>query len=714
MKSKIATATLVVLVCLMLAFAGTALAEDAPEAGWSGILMPKLLFFDYSGGPGDDRNHFLERYQLRDGLVGDDRSGLDLDLDLNLIYSRGSRHLFTLERRGEGRYNNFTLGRFNAEKVAVSAYFSRYGSATGGIDYLYSPNQVPGGTDPSYNTPPQTASGYFARFNDDSSRSAYTSDRKAFGAGVGLKPALLGGVAAVDLRYDGYQRDGNRFSPWVAGGGDFAGPQLQLQRWRGYDQSIDENMGKVSLGLTLSPGGLFQLAYAGAIEKFDNQARTLTIGDFASLLPPGNTVAGTNGTKPLHFVPDSKLTTHGLRLSKSFGNSVIAAGYGISLLEQESFTERQRAANYDTGEISSDNAFLTFNSRLSKTAALEAHVKYFSRDNDSTFPAPGLISDVEDQELAVRINDLETFEYGVSAAFRPAGWKSSLSAGWKREDTSRDLTFHVSPGITAQRSLYSEDSLSDEIYLKFVSRPSQGLTLRVTPSYLWADRTGLIVEPEESLNLKTLVSYVTPRGTMVSGYYNYKDEQNTNKSYTNAVAPTGVDGASVDQDVDQTLHSAGAALSLTPAAGASLSLGVDWIQNDFESFYFSTNRRRFENPAGGITFTRRDRSQYKIDTLSASLGGDWRPRESLTLNGGYTYARSEGDVGSGLVARELASTTDGTIDTTLHTLLFGASFEPKKGLGLWAQYLFEDYENDSYDLVSGSLHTITVGFAFKL
>ena len=40
------------------------------------------------------------------------------------------------------------------------------------------------------------------------------------------------------------------------------------------------------------------------------------------------------------------------------------------------------------------------------------------------------------------------------------------------------------------------------------------------------------------------------------------------------------------------------------------------MQSDFESFYFSTNRRRFENPTGGITFTTRDRSQYKIDTLS--------------------------------------------------------------------------------------------------
>lgn len=713
MRFKITAATLG-LACLLLPFTGAIHAQGAPEAGWTGDLTPKLLYFDYAGGPGEGWNHFLERYQVRDGVSGDQRSGLDLDLDLDLTYSKGARDLFTLDRRGDGQYNNFTLGRFNAENVAVSGYYRRYRSATGGLDFLYSPNQAPGGTDPSYNSPSQTNSGYVARFNDDSDRTAYTSDRTNFGVGVQLKPALLGDIASIALNYEGYQRDGNRFAPWIAGGSDFTGPQVQLQRWRGFDQPIDESVGKVALDFTLSPGGTFNLAYAGAIEEFDNQARSFTIGDFASALPPTNAVGGTNGTKPLHFAPDSKLSTHQLRLSKSFGKSAIAAGYGMSLLEQDSFTQRQGAAGYSTGEIAGQNGFFNFTSRLTNSTTLEAHLKYTSRDNDSTFPATGLISATADQQLGVRINSLEGFEYAVEAAFRPVGGRTSWTAGWKREDISRDLTFHVSPGITAQRSLYSEDSLSDEIYLKFVSRPGQGWTVRITPSYLQADETGLITEPEESFNLKTFASYVTPGGTMLSAYYNYKDEQNSNKSYTNAVAPTGADGARVGQDVAQTLSSAGASLSLTPAAGASLSLGLDWMQSDFESFYFSTNRRRFENPTGGITFATRDRSQYKIDTLSLSLGGEWQAMESLTLSGGYTYATSDGDVASGLIAQELGSTIDGSVDTTLQSLLLDGRYDVTAGFGLWLQYLYEDYEDGSYDLISGSLQTITVGFGFKL
>lgn len=704
-----------ILACLFGLVAGPALgAEAAAPAGWSGVITPKFFLFDYSGGAGVDRIHFLERYQVRDGLAGDDRSGIDLDLDLDLSYSNDAREIFALERRTEGRDNHGARGRFNAEKLAISGYYSRYRSATGGIDFLYSPGQAPGGTDPSYNTPPQTGSGYFARFNDDSGRTAYTVDRTAFGATARLKPSLLGDVASVDLSYDGYQRDGSRLAPWVAGGSDLAGPQVQLQRWRGYAQPVDETMGRLALSFTLSPGGLFQLAYDGAVEEFDSQARAFTIGDFAAFLPAGNTVAGTNGTKPLHFVPDSTLTTHGLRLSKSFGRSAVAAGYGVSLLEQDSFTQRQSDAGYDTGEVATQNAFLNFNSRLSRSVVLEGYLKHLSRDNDSTFPAPGLLSATEAERLGVRIDRLETVAYGLATNIRPAGRNSTVTAGWKREDTSRDLTFHASPGITPQRSLYREDSLSDEVYLKLVARPSKGLTVRVTPSYLWAEKTGLVVEPEESINLKTLLSYVTPGGMLVSGYYNYTDQQNTNNSFTNAVAPAGNDGASVDQDAAKTLHATGASLSLTPAAGASVALGFDWIQSDFESFYFSTNRRRFENPASGIAFSVRDRSRYKIDTLLLSLGGDWLPRPELELSAGYTYSQSQGDVGSGLVARELATTVDSTIDNALHSILLGVRYQSKRGTGIWAQYLFDDYRDGAYDVLSGSLHTLTVGFAFKL
>ena len=99
MRSKI-TAAVFGLACLTLPFASATFAQETSDAGWTGDLTPKLLYFDYSGGPGEGWNHFLERYQVRDGVSGDQRSGLDIDLDLDLTYSKGSRDLFTLDRRG--------------------------------------------------------------------------------------------------------------------------------------------------------------------------------------------------------------------------------------------------------------------------------------------------------------------------------------------------------------------------------------------------------------------------------------------------------------------------------------------------------------------------------------------------------------------------------------------------------------------------------------
>jgi hypothetical protein len=705
MKTKTgATLIFASLVCLL---AGPNLAaDDASEDGLSGVITPKLFLLDRSS---DDQPRFLERYRIREGLGGEDAY---LDLDLNLTYE-ASRGVFTLEHTGEGTYSRRGDARFNTDSVSIFGNYSRYRSAIGSIGFLFSPGQAPGGTDPSYNTPPQTGSGYFAHFNDDSGRSIYEIDRTAYVAGVRLKPSLLGDLAAVELRYDGYTRDGHRFAPWMAGGSDFTGPQVQLQRWRGFDQPVDETMNDLSLNVTFSPGGRFQLAYDGSVERFDNHARSFTIGDFAALLPPENGVGGTNGTKPVHFVPDSTLANHALRFSKSFAGTSVAVGYAMSVLEQDSFTQRQADAAFN-GEISSENAYVQLNSRLSTAVTVEGSLKYRNRDNDSTFPAPGLLSPTEGERLGVRINSIESLEYGLSAIFRHTKSKSTVTAGWKREDSNRDLTFHASPGITSQRSLYSEDSLSDELFLTFVSRPRTGLTMRFTPSYIRADETALVTEPEEAVSLKALVSYVAPGGTMVSGYYNYKNEQNARQSFTNAVSPTGADGASIHQDTDRTLNSGGAMLTLAPGADLNFSLGLDWLQNDFDSYFFSSNRRRFENPTGGITFSIRDRPNYNVDTVSLSLNGQWQARETLVVNGGYTHAKSDGDVARGLIGNELASTVDGTIDNTLNSILVGVTHQPRDRFGVWGQLLYDRYSDDAYDVLSDDLFTVIVGFSFKL
>ncbi|MBU1396110.1 MAG: MtrB/PioB family outer membrane beta-barrel protein, partial [Gammaproteobacteria bacterium] len=479
----------------------------------------------------------------------------------------------------------------------------------------------------------------------------------------------------------------------------------------------EEKMNKLSVNLTASPGGLFQLSYDGSYETFDNHARNYLMGDFAANF--GGFFNAASANKDLHFVPDSTLMTHAIRLSKAYGATTVAAGYGMSRLEQDSFTIRQTLAGYTTGEVSTDNAFLNVNHRVSPALGLEGYIKYANRDNDSTFPAPGLISATEDQTLGVRINSVESFSYGLSATMRALPLKSSLTGGWKREDIDRDLTWtdtSLESGIAPQRSLYREETVSDEVYLKWIARPMPGVSLRITPSYLWADKTGLVTEPEESLNLKAAVSYAAADGMQVNGYYNYKHRQNGNNTFTNALANDGL-GTAQAQEMDNTFHSAGASLNLTPAEQISASVSLDWTQNDFESYFFSTARRRYEIGSlntNVLNFLIRDTSTYKVDTWSLSFNGDWQASDRLKLNAGYTYSMSEGDVASGLIATELAGTIDGRIDNTLHSFILGANYGLKKNTTLRAGYMYDNYDDSVYDALSGGVHTLMAGVSFAL
>ena len=52
--------------------------------------------------------------------------------------------------------------------------------------------------------------------------------------------------------------------------------------------------------------------------------------------------------------------------------------------------------------------------------------------------------------------------------------------------------------------------------------------------------------------------------------------------------------------------------------------------------------------------------------------------DNLTLSGGYTYATSDGDVASGLIAQELGSTIDGSVDTTLQSLLLDGRYDSRR------------------------------------
>jgi hypothetical protein len=540
MKMKANTPIKYVLPCMTVLALAMAQAHAAESTGTivSGEITPKLYFFDYSGGPGAGLTPYLQSYSGQESWSGDREDGFygDLDLDLKIGDS------LQLERKGFGLDNHRGSIKGGNESVGFKGYYSHYRSNTGGVDYVNRPGTVDNPTDPLYTA---ASTGMLSNFNDDSPAAVdYHTERTAYGVGVKFKPGLLGKGTSLSVNFDGYNRDGNKFATWVAGNGDFAdGPTAgsrAFERWRGYEKPVDENMGRMSLNFTAAPAGLFQFAYDGSYEKFNNKARTALIGDFESALNNGVTV--NNPDTPLHFIPDSTLTSHAVRLSKTFGATAIAAGYGMSTLKQDSFLDEVSPdfsiAGRFVGEIGTQNAFLNVNHRVSPSMGVEGFVKYYNRDNDSSTEAEGLDRDVVD-EWGVRIANIESLNYGLSASFRGLPVKSSLAAGWKREDSDRVLQFNNEPGpIGAWPSIivYQDATVSDEVYLKWVARPMPGMTLRVTPSYIWADKTALVTLPEESLNLKTALSYAMTTGMQVNAYYNYKDKENGNSSFADTTS----------------------------------------------------------------------------------------------------------------------------------------------------------------------------------
>lgn len=684
----------------------------------SGEVTAKLFAFDYFKGTDSSRTQFLERYNYQKGISDDNRSGAYLDLDLDIVANNGQRDVFVLKRDSFGEYNQRNILKAASDLFGLSGYYTNFRSSSAGLGFLYSPGQIPsGGVDTSYGAASQT--GFVRQFNNDSlGQSIFKVDRQTYGIGIDLKPELLTNKLSASLAYDGYSRDGNRFATYVLGNGDLTGANAVKRplRWRGFDAPIDEKMNRYTFNLNGSPGG-FNLGYEGRIEKFES-SRNFTIGDFgAQITAQAGTVAPASlavARRPIQYAPDSTLISNNFRFAKNFGATSVAAGYGLSVLEQDSFSPQQQFVGYSTGKITTNSAYASVSSNIISGVGLDGFLRYNHRKNNSDFPVTGLITPTVTEGLDVRINKIEVLSYGASATLRPGLLKSTVTIGWKHEDKDRDLTWSKwgsgVVSINQAQTLYRNDSRMDEIYLKWVARPIQGVILRVTPSYALANNTGLVTEPEKAFNLKTQLSYTTSQSIQTSAYYNYKRAENSNNAFSSSAAG-GALGASVKQETEKTLQSAGVSVNIPISEWINTYASVSWMEDDFSSFFLRNDARRYDAPTAAINFLGIDQSNYKIDSYVVSLGGDWQVSDPLRLNAGYTWTQSKGSTASGYVGAQLAAgnSIDGVINNSVHTLSVGVDYELKKRLKLRGTYVYDYYTDNAYTALTGAYQSLMVG-----
>ena len=733
--------------CLTVFAAAISQAYAADEAGTliTGDVTSKLIYFNYSDGPGADSPQYLQAYGSESDWSGDANpdAGFYADIDLNVK----AGDFFTLERQGFGPDSHRGTVKGGNSDIGFSGYYGHYRSATGGLDYLNRPGTANNpvavvGTGAPWSDGYNPAGvGYMTMFNDDSDgETNYEIERTRWGTGVKFKPGLLGKGTSLSLNFDGYEREGNRFATYVFGNGDVdriaannaANNALQKQaRWRGYNMPVEENMDRFSLSFSANPGDMFQFAYDSSIERFNNQARTAVAEDFRSridtdIIELDPNVYGMN----MHFIPDSTLMTNSFRVSRTFGKTAIAVGYGMSRLEQDSFSSNQDVptSGYSEGKISTDNSFFNVNHRLTSSIGIEGFVKYANRENESSsgFAGADLLDPTVRDTWGVRIKDLESLNYGLAATFNGLPAKSSLTVGWKHEDKDRDLQYNTVPvdltsniGAWPTVVLLQDSSNSDEYYLRWNARPMKDMTLRVTPSWVRASETGYVTEAEESFNLKTALGYGLSKQTHLNAYYHYKDKKNDDQSFADTdklgavVGDVVLTGPSYQQKADDTFHAAGLSVNYSPSAWFNFSGSLDWAQNDFETYFFGTDRRRFEQV---IVFDQRGTSDYKSDTLSLSLNADYQPTDQLKLLVSYTLSDTSGDLNTTSTADPAISIdsvssyqVNDKIDNVLHSLAIGVDYELKNNMTLKGGYVYDRYEDKTFSNLNGSQHALMMG-----
>ncbi len=728
-----------------------AMAAADHNAELHGNIIPKLIYFDYAQGVDQSSTNFLERYNYLDQSFGNNRRhGVIADVDLSLVYASDERDLMVLEREGYGENNQRTRLRINSESVGFNAYSSIFQSATGGIDFRFNPNAVVGGTDQNYSAVAGNVgeSQHISQFNYDSIDTLYTVNRSETGASLMFKPVAFDKHGSVEVRYDSIVRAGNKMTnyvfPAVALSGGSGSTARELAQWRGYSQLIDEQSKRFTFNFALTPKELFRLNYEFSIDAFQNftapvsiatvsQWSGIQIGSGGGGVPFFNTSeAAGQPNVTLNFVADSTLITNSLNFSKQFSDTaVLSAGLSMARLKQDSYTSVQQISGYDDGKTGTDSGYLTGKFNLADITSIEAFARYSKRNNGSSYPVAGFYDPVSDTSyermVTPRINSIETRTVGLEVHPYQKILKTSLTAGLVHEDKDRNLTYGIDPVLVPELMLYRDRSSADEIYLKLISRPAKHWMIRLTPSYIDSNKTGMVTEPEHAGQIKSLVTYSRPdwKELVASAYYNYKNKKNSLHGYSSYDQYAGFSEPQT-QKVNSTSRSAGLNLNLVPREAVKINLGYAWNQMDLDAYYFTTNRVRFHylNPTSAtsappppgytiwpLDFLVLGNPDFKVDNHSVTAGAEWEG-DKLILSGNYVLNMSEGHNADGLTVQ--LPEPDGRVDNQLHSLSIGLEYPTQRDISLQAGYTFDYYRDYAYPAMSGKLHTIMMGLNFRM
>lgn len=676
--------------------------SSAPPS-WNGSFWPSLTFATFTGGPAEPASHSLERYGVQTGFGSDTRQSLWLDArDIAVVYHDGDRDLFTLNRRALARYNQRGDARLDNGQFRVTGAYRVFRQASGGFDHLYSPLKVAGGTDALYTG---GNVGYLGRFNDATIDPAFAVTRTSYGAGVQLKPAMFNQKATLGLTYRGLTRSGRSPETLVMGGGDVVGTDADRRaklRWHGYESTVDQTTNELTLNAAVRPVSGVNVEYELGYERFRNNAAATTFAQIAAGvgIPLAATAAeaGAAGAVALgaadkqpHFVADTNLVRQSVVASAGNRNLFVSTGAAWSQISQESFATSQVSAGYGQGEIGTTHLFVNLASQPSTRYGAEAYVRRSTIDRD-----------IDTFSLSTRTNAITQWTYGAEFDARSADGRLSVTPGWTRRTAERDLEFN---SIVQARTLYRADSESDEFFVRARWKLAPRVTLRVTPSFLRADKTALPTEPSKANKVNVALAYANATGAYaVSGYYTRRTRQNDTLSFT------GSDGGVAQQNREGALDQFGIAGTMMPSDATIVYWNYAWSLDEYSSTFFGTTTRRYD--ATPVFYVRDAGMTSRLSSHAFTIGADVLPLDRVQYGVSYSASRTAGDVATGSVLAALPI-VDGRIDNWYHSASLRIEGDLGRSLKLGVSYLFDYYSDASFKALSGGLNTLVASLGYR-
>lgn len=674
-----------------------------PSSTFQGSMWPSVMINGLFGGPTDDLTHYIDRYGVGAGLGPDRRSAQYADVDsVLLVYYNGQRDLFTLERRVWSRYNQRATARLDTDRIRLSGGYGYFRQASSGLEYLYAPSLIPGGVDPRY---VGGTVGYGGWFNDSVEDSLFAATRTTYSLAFELKPALFGDRASAKVAFNGINRSGRALEMLNTGGGDVLGTDADRRaklRWHGYESTVEESSNELTFTASARPTKHVNIEYELAYERFGNNAPVYTFSDLSAAtgipFASTNAEAGPEGAFsaavanwPLHFLPDSRTVRQSMRTTAGNDRVLVNVGVGWNALTQESFTDQQRAAGYQRGDVESNQIYVTVAARPSSAVRLEAFARRSATNRK-----------MDRYEAKLRLNGFTLSTYGVEAELRSGRSRFVVTPGWTRRMTDRDVEFGDVP---AQRSLIRVEGASDEIFLRTRWTLSPRLSLRATPSVLWADKTGYVTEPERAAKLNLSLSAVDGDGSRsATAFYTIRTRRN------NSLTFVGIAGAPVTQDVKGSLQQAGVAGSVAPRDSTSVYWSYTWSRDEYSADLFSATVRRYD-PAP-VFYSRGLRPTYLLGSHSITAGIEAAPTSGMTCSVSYAATRTAGDTASGTVL-SLLPLEDGRIENWYHTAAVRVERDLGATLKLGVTYMLDYYNDASYIDLTGSRHSVVFGVGYR-